>query len=292
MENENTNIEEMPLSETEGDSLETVSEPMALSDAVVQSLADALTKIETYVPTVWVDNTEPDIDAEHLNHAEQAIMRVTALMNGAVDVIQDLQSQVTTLNSDFYIGRMPFGISYLGSDVDCNALTNYFQLAMGTNFPGAGFWYVMSIAYQKNDDGTIKIGKQIAYQYQGNDIYERYSNVSGVWSGWEKLLTNSDLSMTSGIIESDYLYRSARYSYNAFMVSLMINGLQNVPMNVFTEITTLPAGCRPSYEKNIYTKCPNGAEVRFNIATNGKLSVYVYDNSSVSNIAVDFVYLK
>lgn len=101
MENENTNIEEMPLSETEGDSLETVSEPMALSDAVVQSLADALTKIETYVPTVWVDNTEPDIDAEHLNHAEQAIMRVTALMNGAVDVIQDLQSQVTSLNSNF-----------------------------------------------------------------------------------------------------------------------------------------------------------------------------------------------
>lgn len=105
MENENANIEEMPLSETEGDSLETVSEPMALSDAVVQSLADALTKIETYVPTVWVDNTEPDIDAEHLNHAEQAIMKVTALMNGAVDVIQDLQSQVTTLNNNYQLAE-------------------------------------------------------------------------------------------------------------------------------------------------------------------------------------------
>lgn len=85
------------LSSADGEPL---TEPMAISDTVARSLASALAKIETYVPTAWVDNSEPDIDAEHLNHAEQAIMRVTDLLNGAVDVIQDLQTQVTKNATD------------------------------------------------------------------------------------------------------------------------------------------------------------------------------------------------
>lgn len=71
-----------------------------ISLAVAQSLADALQKIESYTPTVWVDNESPDIDAAHLNKAEQAITRVTTAMNSAVDVIKDLQSQVNTTNNN------------------------------------------------------------------------------------------------------------------------------------------------------------------------------------------------
>lgn len=71
-----------------------------ISLAAVQALADALQKIEAYTPTVWVDNESPDIDAVHLNKAEQAIMRVTTAMNSAVDVIKDLQSQVNTTNNN------------------------------------------------------------------------------------------------------------------------------------------------------------------------------------------------
>lgn len=71
-----------------------------ISLAAVQALADALQKIESYTPTVWVDNESPDIDAAHLNKAEQAITRVTTAMNSAVDVIKDLQSQVNTTNNN------------------------------------------------------------------------------------------------------------------------------------------------------------------------------------------------
>lgn len=80
--------------------------------------------------------------------------------------------------------------------MDCNLLTNHFTLARGINFPGDGFWYVKSICYEKKLDGTISVGKQIAYQYQGHEIYERYSNLSGVWSHWEKCVTSSDLQIT------------------------------------------------------------------------------------------------
>ena len=71
-----------------------------ISLAAVQALADALQKIESYTPTVWVDNESPDIDAAHLNKEEQAIMRVTTAMNSAVDVIKDLQSQINTTNNN------------------------------------------------------------------------------------------------------------------------------------------------------------------------------------------------
>ena len=62
---------------------------------VAQALASALAKIEAYVPTEYVDNSEPDLDAEHLNHAEQGIMRVTNLLNAAVDVIQGQESRLS-----------------------------------------------------------------------------------------------------------------------------------------------------------------------------------------------------
>lgn len=88
-----------------------LGETPEVSMAVSRALADSLAKITAYVPTTWVDNTEPDIDAEHLNHVEQGIMRVTNLMNSAVDVIKDLQTQVTTLNGErlwrfSFVGRL------------------------------------------------------------------------------------------------------------------------------------------------------------------------------------------
>lgn len=80
--------------------ISTQAEENTVSLASAQALADALAKIEVYTPTTWVDNSSPDIDAEHLNKPEQAIKRVTDALNSAVDVIKDLQSQVTKNSGD------------------------------------------------------------------------------------------------------------------------------------------------------------------------------------------------
>ena len=91
------------MEENKKDVLPLEGEPLTapqISEPVVNALAAALSKIETYVPTQYINDGPPDIDAEHLNHAEQAIMRVTNLANGAADAISALQSQVTQLNSD------------------------------------------------------------------------------------------------------------------------------------------------------------------------------------------------
>lgn len=94
------------MEENKKDVLPLEGEPLTapqISEPVVNALAAALSKIETYVPTQYINDGPPDIDADHLNHAEQAIMRVTNLANGAADAIAALQSQVTQLNNNMEI---------------------------------------------------------------------------------------------------------------------------------------------------------------------------------------------
>ena len=72
------------MEENKKDVLPLEGEPLTapqISEPVVNALAAALSKIETYVPTQYINDGPPDIDADHLNHAEQAIMRVTNLAN-------------------------------------------------------------------------------------------------------------------------------------------------------------------------------------------------------------------
>ena len=83
------------------------NDPATLESALLVSTYAALSKLADYVPTEYVNNSEPDIDAEHLNNTEQGLLRVTNLLNGAVDVINDLQttvakqaSAIDTLNSN------------------------------------------------------------------------------------------------------------------------------------------------------------------------------------------------
>lgn len=96
---------------------------------VAQALASALAKIEAYVPTEYVDNSEPDLDAEHLNHAEQGIMRVTNLLNAAVDVIQGQESRLTDAETKIGTAELTGGMTDLSSGLNAlksnmNALTD------------------------------------------------------------------------------------------------------------------------------------------------------------------------
>lgn len=103
-ENSSTNTEEN--GEEEDTTKDPANDPATLESALLVSTYAALNKLAEYVPTKYVNNSEPDIDAEHLNNTEQGLLRVTNLLNGAVDVINDLQttvakqaSAIDTLNS-------------------------------------------------------------------------------------------------------------------------------------------------------------------------------------------------
>lgn len=108
------------MEELEKNETSTQAEENTVSLASAQALADALAKIEVYTPTTWVDNSSPDIDAEHLNKPEQAIKRVTDALNSAVDVIKDLQSQVTKNAGDISTVNNNLSKALLSSDLFMN----------------------------------------------------------------------------------------------------------------------------------------------------------------------------
>lgn len=167
-----------------------------VSDSVTRALADSLAKISEYVPINYVDNMEPDINAENLNKNEQALMRVTALMNSAVDVIKDLQSQVTQVNSD--LGK--------GSQISTSILQKALDLPVG--------FYVYHLSgntYTGNDlpDNLYKYGTAIIYKRSISHIevvlygpangtplaINSYNNT--MWNGWSTYVRNSDFEAIS-----------------------------------------------------------------------------------------------
>lgn len=102
---------------------------------------------------------------------------------------------IVNVNNNLSIGKIPNKILYIGStnDTDCNLLTKHFVLAKGKNFPtGDGFWYVQTIGYEIKPDGTVRTGKQIAYQYTGTKLFAR-DCYNDVWDRWAEYTTKSDL---------------------------------------------------------------------------------------------------
>lgn len=163
-----------------------MSENNTVSNEVALALSAALSKIETYVPTNYVDNSEPDIDAENLNRAEQAIMRVTNLANAAVDVIQNLQSQLDTANS---------AISVLNAETE--------------------------IPLIKNDSLTVfdvkctKVGRTV-YVVAAINSSTNIPAGNGIVSGFPKL-KNNNVASFAAVDDSGYTYPF--YIYNTQLVS-------------------------------------------------------------------------
>ena len=189
---------------------ESPSNEATISLATVQALADALQKIESYTPTVWVDNESPDIDAAHLNKAEQAIMRVTTAMNSAVDVIKDLQSQVNTTNNN--LSKYNFNLG----DTTANNHKNIDRIATfsgGTwinkdyNADFGGQWcFVDSFLIDGNGAAIQRI-----MSAQTNTVLATRYCEKNVWGDWNIGVTKSDLVTRTAIA----LTAANSYSFNA-----------------------------------------------------------------------------
>ena len=165
------------MEENKKDVLPLEGEPLTtpqISEPVVNALAAALNKIETYVPTQYINDGPPDIDAEHLNHAEQAIMRVTNLANGAADAISALQSQVTQLNSGlgYYITSADdFSHTLIGGAAQNITLNSKITLEQYTR--------ILFLNYPGSNDGAllaIAPGNKIITAFRNNGVWEEKSS--------------------------------------------------------------------------------------------------------------------
>lgn len=55
--------------------------------------------IQEYIPTVYVNDSEPDLDETNLNRTEQAIKRVTDAANKAIDALKQLDREKLALSA-------------------------------------------------------------------------------------------------------------------------------------------------------------------------------------------------
>lgn len=181
------------MEENKKDVLPLEGEPLTapqISEPVVNALAAALSKIETYVPTQYVDDGPPDIDADHLNHAEQAIMRVTNLANGAADAIAALQSQVTQLNNNLSGTKITV-------DILSDALIagdgiheyNLNGLSYTGNLPESNYAYGNGTVYRRNKSSITVV----LYGGTQEPIATNYSSDGKTWRGWKVHALKSDL---------------------------------------------------------------------------------------------------
>ena len=174
---------------------ESPSNEATISLAAVQALADALQKIESYTPTVWVDNESPDIDAAHLNKAEQAIMRVTTAMNSAVDVIKDLQSQVNTTNNN--LSKKLFVKicdTSNGNHSQIDQIADFYGITwVNSNYNSTfgGQWCFIDSTII---DNSGPYAMQRVMSCENAAVFATRYCTKGTWGAWNVGVTNSDLS--------------------------------------------------------------------------------------------------
>ena len=164
-----------------------------ISEPVVNALAAALNKIETYVPTQYINDGPPDIDAEHLNHAEQAIMRVTNLANGAADAISALQSQVTQLNNNTDILENRINNTKRADDIEVFAdgcevgLTSFICHAETIGLPSSSYTSGAGLVLKRKQENVM------VFLFSTNTTTALKCKNEGGWRDWAEYTKKSDL---------------------------------------------------------------------------------------------------
>lgn len=169
-----TNTEENGVEENTATEVTTdpANDPATLESALLVSTYAALNKLAEYVPTEYVNNSEPNIDAEHLNNAEQGLLRVTNLLNGAVDVINDLQTTVAKQASaiEALNSKTPKIItkSYSNVAIDSSSTPAYKILDSFSDLgvPAGGKVIGFNVKGWNSGTGTFNLAKDSA----GNDL--------------------------------------------------------------------------------------------------------------------------
>lgn len=236
------------MEELEKNETSTQAEENTVSLASAQALADALAKIEAYTPTTWVDNSSPDIDAEHLNKPEQAIKRVTDALNSAVDVIKDLQSQVTknagdisTVNNNLsnslqyvHTAKNPFDFN------DVNTPAGFHRVNDSDSFKNppleiqnnANINYGNIFVCKSNENSDTL--SMTFYPYNQNTIFIKTANFTS-WKGkgWTQLVSKSDLLNLSRTFVSGNIFSDAKDLSIPPGIYGVNPGLKNIPENTY-----------------------------------------------------------
>lgn len=159
------------------------------------SLSRAVNQIATYVPTQWVDNSEPSINATRLMHIENGIRDATNALNNAIDAVTANSTAINKINSDF---------------IKQTISTNIVDFA--TSFTGKTaliYYNGNDYSWLPNQDPNYRYGtfilectptskKITAFSWNGKGMATKvYGN--NEWQDWIMWVSNSNLAKTKFI---------------------------------------------------------------------------------------------
>lgn len=113
--------------------------------------------IQEYIPTVYVNDSEPDLDETNLNKTEQAIKRVTDAANKAIDALKQLDREKLALSAISNV------LSDATDKVPSLALANTMQLAindLNSNLELESGAATINTDWATGSANYYKIGKQ------------------------------------------------------------------------------------------------------------------------------------
>ena len=266
------------MEELEKNETSTQAEENTVSLASAQALADALAKIEVYTPTTWVDNSSPDIDAEHLNKPEQAIKRVTDALNSAVDVIKDLQSQVTKNAGD---------ISTVNNNLSKRLIVggNIASADLLNDNPAERFG-TLSMRFS---DGTINqlllLKDTAAVTILRNNVWtEQYrfattSMLSDYVPKSDLVVSSSDIQSKQNITDSSNI---KFYKYGKIVVAhISITTTSNLSDYNVLKLGVIPNGFRPNFEcRSLILRQQSNESRILAFTTNGDINLWNWSSNA------------
>lgn len=173
----------------------------------------------TYTPTQWVDNSEPDIDAEHLNKIEAALADNGLALNDLVDAVANkLVAKAQLVNNGLtteegfaldarYGKTLADGLANLNGEMTATkiqsngttteesinnfydnfssglAAQTYYKTSVSHNVAhsilGGGLWFVTGFKNSSN----FEIQTIQSYSANGTRFFTRCKS-GGVWTAW------------------------------------------------------------------------------------------------------------
>lgn len=224
----------------------------------IKDLATRATKLLTGNAWFVVDNGTKVEKAAFSEVVKQGIEEYSgSTLAGSA---QTVKSAIDALNSKITTFPSPQNLRLrYRADIDCNNIKDEWVLGSGTNFPPNGmFWYIQSVAYITNTDGTIKIGKQIAYGYSVSNVtFERVCS-NGTWSAWVKQPTRAEMdevnskqtfniTASTGTWPSEVTLQGSSYAQiigNVVMIHLNLKIVSDTKKNLLIA-GVLPQNMRP-----------------------------------------------
>lgn len=134
--------------------------------------------------------------------------------------------------------------------IDFGTVTKEWAVVRGYNSPTGNanvFFYVHTVAYTLNADGTVNAGAQTAYSYSGDIvIYTRRKSTGEEWGAWQKLPTRAEIdalnSKSQKIVSSNTNITLSLSASSVYLLVLLNDGGSSQYRNVSVIVTGASGG--------------------------------------------------